>query len=148
MHKWNSRSICIRCYFAISAFDGVSVLLYLHSRNAHVAFLLFRRVTVSLRLHSVSFCSFLWRLCCKAVGIHAWLPQAPPFFYSRMEPPILWTCLCCLRLSSALHAFVRFSWICRPFFACPSSVHYLYAVRSTFVLRWCLHWTKIWKRNF
>ena len=36
------------------AFDAVSILLRLHSRNAQRAFLLFRRLVVSLQLHSVS----------------------------------------------------------------------------------------------
>ena len=37
---------CIRRRFAVSAFDAVSILLRLHSRNTPVVFLLFRRIAV------------------------------------------------------------------------------------------------------
>ena len=107
LHKWNSRSVCVRRRLAVSAFDAVlpfsrstpscrfcvrrrlavSVLLRLHSTNVCLAFLLFCRVVVSLhlhsvllRLHSVSFRSFPWCLRSKTAGISAILPQAPPFF--------------------------------------------------------------------
>ena len=44
--------------FHCVAFRGVCVAfaLHLHSRNTHVAFLLFSHVAVLLHLHSVSFC--------------------------------------------------------------------------------------------
>ena len=48
MHKWDSSSVCVQRRFAVSAFHAISVLLRLHSRNAHVAFLLFHHVAVSL----------------------------------------------------------------------------------------------------
>ena len=150
MHKWDSRSVCARRRFTVSAFDAVSVLLRLHSTNACVAFLLFCRVAVSLhlhsvpmRLHSVSFCSFPWCLRSKIIGICAILSQAPPFSYSRTEPFVLWTCSYCWRLSCVHRAFVLFSWICCLFFVDLSFVFRLsfkrsLAVRGNFNARFAL----------
>ena len=103
----------VRCHFHFVAFafkKRSSSVSFVSPRYRFVAFAFH-----SLRLHSVSFCSFSWRLHCKAVGIHVLLPQAPPFFYSTTVPSVLWTCSCCFRISFVLRTNVCFSWFCLPF---------------------------------
>ena len=126
-----------RFRFVAFAFKKCShrVPFFISSRYCFIVFA-FRSIvfhSVPLWFHSISFCSFPWHLRCKAVGIHEWLLTLLLTFIAEQNR--LWTCSCCLRLSSVIRAFICFSQIRRPFFVDLSSVFRGFVVRFLPVLQ-------------
>ena len=159
MHKWNSCSICAWRRFAVSALMPVpSCCVCIQQMLALRFFCLvtspFCCVCIPFHCVCIPFRSVAFRGVCVArqyVFVQYFLRLLLSYIAGRNllfceHVCVAYVyCLFFVRSSVFRGCVVCFSWICRSFFACPSRVEYLWAVRSTLILHWCLRWAKMEK---